>query len=451
MGDDPRLASHEKRHAHSYTLLDDARVRAREESNYRSAETRQKMSDECQRRTGLTPRKEQLDFAECMLLGLDSTCIAGTGWGKTLAFALPLFVKGDKVMVVVSPLNVLETSQAERFREWGLKAVALNGTTYSREIQEGIEKGAYNMIIVGPKLCVDPESRFRPVLSTPSFANKILAVIIDEAHCITQWGCGFRPEYAQLDTFRAFIGIHVAVHLTSATMPPNALAQARRTLHIHAEDSFHLNLGNDRPNISWEVHRMTAGKSDLESLKCLLPDGAEERTTLPRALVFFDDIMVSMRARRWLLERLPGHLKGRVKGYHSRQGSVGKELTWELFRRGQIDVLFTTEAAGMGCDIPDIELVVQFMAPSSLSTWFQRAGRAGRRADIRARAILLVQPTVFHEKGKAKRQPGEPVQYVKQLEPGLRLWIEAPPTRCRRDIADEYFDSPRRITGQYDI
>lgn len=102
-----------------------------------------------------------------------------------------------------------------------------------------------------------------------------------------------------------------------------------------------------------------------------------------------------------------------------------------------------------GCDIPDIELIVQFMAPESLSIWFQRAGRAGRSADIQARAILLIQPSVFHEKGKATRKDGDPIEYVKQLEPGLRLWVSPPPGTCRRDIADEYFDNPQRCAGVY--
>lgn len=81
------------------------------------------------------------------------------------------------------------------------------------------------------------------------------------------------------------------------------------------------------------------------------------------------------------------------------------------------------------------------MAPDSLSVWMQRAGRAGRRPDLQARAILLIQPTVFQEKGKKNRQEGEPVTYVKEIEEGLRLWATTP-ERCRRDIADEYFDNP---------
>lgn len=80
------------------------------------------------------------------------------------------------------------------------------------------------------------------------------------------------------------------------------------------------------------------------------------------------------------------------------------------------------------------------MAPGSLSIWLQRAGRAGRRQTLRARAVLLVQPTVFQEVGKKTRKPDEPIVYRKQIEEGLRKWIET--SGCRRDVADKYFDNP---------
>ena len=82
------------------------------------------------------------------------------------------------------------------------------------------------------------------------------------------------------------------------------------------------------------------------------------------------------------------------------------------------------------------------MTPDSLSTWMQRAGRAGRLPEICAHAIILVQPSVFQEVGKSTRKEGDAITYKKEIEDGLRIWIETPVGRCRRDIADEYFDNP---------
>ncbi|KAJ6615041.1 hypothetical protein B0H10DRAFT_1673239, partial [Mycena sp. CBHHK59/15] len=97
----------------------------------------------------------------------------------------------------------------------------------------------------------------------------------------------------------------------------------------------------------------------------------------------------------------------------------------EKFRKGEVKLLLTTEAAGMGCDIPHIEQVVQFMVPASLSIWMQRAGRAGRNILIFARAILLVQPSVFQEVAAKKgAEPTDDVTFKKTVESGLREWIE---------------------------
>ena len=91
---------------------------------------------------------------------------------------------------------------------------------------------------------------FRELLSDPKLAGHISTIIIDEAHCISQWGDKFREEYSRLGTLRAFVPSHVPVLVTSATMPPHILKQVCRTMQINIETSYYLNLGIDRPNIT---------------------------------------------------------------------------------------------------------------------------------------------------------------------------------------------------------
>ncbi|KAH7910136.1 P-loop containing nucleoside triphosphate hydrolase protein [Hygrophoropsis aurantiaca] len=449
-----RISSHKRNQDRAARLLSEAREKAAKDTGYHSLATRQKISEEFKSRTNMTPYNWQVDVAEALVLGLDCSVIAGTGAGKTMPFVMPLFVHPEKTVIVISPLNALEADQAERFKKMKIAAVAVNGETYSTTLHKELEQNKFQAIITSPEMCLQHD-KFRQLLSNPRFAARIAAIVIDEAHCISQWGDHFRDLYNQLGTLRAFVPHHVPFLVTSATLPPLVLAHVQAVTHILPSQSYHVNLGTDRPNISWEVRYMKNGKSDLESLSFLLPKnsgGEAEGDTYDQSLVFFDDINVSMSALRWLRDHSPKTIQHQISVYHSRRTPTAKRIVLKLFKEGKIKVLLSTEAAGMGCDMPHIQQVVQFMAPGSLSIWMQRAGRAGRTLTMNARAILLVQPSVFQEKRTKKgKDPdedddGESIKYVKQIEDGLRQWIET--EGCRRDIADEYFDSGVQRKGE---
>ncbi|KAJ7281294.1 P-loop containing nucleoside triphosphate hydrolase protein [Mycena rebaudengoi] len=381
----------------------------------------------------------QVNIGEALELKLDVSLLAGTGAGKTMPFVMPLSINPDKIIIIISPLNALEEDQARRFEEMGIPAVALNGETYSDKIHKEIEAMEKRVIITSPNMCLHHD-RFRQLLSNPKFADKIAVFVIDEAHCITQWGDKFRTEYAALGTLRAFVPTHVPFLVASATLPPPVLAQVRQTMHIRADNSYHVNLGTDRPNISWVCRKMQGAKSDLAALDFLVENA--EDIVLTQTMVFFDDINLSLEALKYLRALLPNFKKGEIAAYSSRRSTRAKRRVMNDFRRGKIKILLTTEAAGMGCDMPYIEQVVQFMVPGSLSIRMQRAGRAGRTFAIFARAILLVQPSMFQEiktKNGAPIPESEGTVYRKDVEEGLREWIET--EECRRDVTDEYFDS----------
>ncbi|KAJ3757147.1 P-loop containing nucleoside triphosphate hydrolase protein [Lentinula raphanica] len=348
-----------------------------------------------------------------------------------MSFIIPLFIEREKRVIIISPLNALEEDQAKRFNDMGLRAVAVNGETWNRDIQTRIKNNDYNVIITSPDMALEHDT-FRSFLSNPKLAQNILSIIVDEAHCISQWA-------------------KVPFLATSATMQPTVLSEVRKVLHINPIDSFHINVGTDRPNIAWFVHRMKAAKSDLEALNFAAKSDLEalnfvlkkdrasnEITELIQTMVFFDDINVSLEALKHLRTHLPPDLRGQIAVYHSRRSSNSKRHVLEEFRLGKLKILLTTEAAGMGCDLPSIHRVVQFMVPKSLAIWLQRAGRAARSPAICGEAFLLVQPTMFQEKKSKEPEDGDSVVFKKDVEPGLRLWIES--AGCRRDIAAEYFN-----------
>lgn len=384
-----RLDSHRRDAAKAAKILQKARDDAFKERGYRSAPTRARLRNEfTARNDGMIAHEWQIDMGEALHLGLDCSLIAGTGAGKTMPFVMPLFEDSDKMIIIISPLNALEVDQvrdlyldasgltmtvichqASRFRKMGLSAVAVNGDTYSNEIHKGasslfttfrrvltcsrraiaeIQELKHRVIITSPDMCLKHD-RFRQLLSTPAFAKKIAAFVIDEAHCISQWGDDFRTEYAQLGTLRAFVPLQVPFMMASATLPPLVLAEVRKSLHISPDTSYHVNLGTDRPNIAWFVHHMKAAKSDLEALEFLIPPHEWEDAIieLAQSMVFFDDINLAMEALEYLRDRLPRSSRGAIALYHSRRSKRSKRIIMEKFRKGEIKILLTTEAAGM--------------------------------------------------------------------------------------------------------
>ncbi|KIK06057.1 hypothetical protein K443DRAFT_637223 [Laccaria amethystina LaAM-08-1] len=302
-----------------------------------------------------------------------------------------------------------------------------------------IETLQHQVIITSPEMCLEHDG-FRKLLSDPKFAAHISTFIIDEAHCISQWGDKFRPVYSELGTLRSFVSENIPFLVTSATLPPLVLAEVWKTMHIQSDNSYHINLGTDRPNIAWFVWLMKGGKTDFESLDFLVASGysGDKDVDLIQSMVFFDDINVAMGAMRWMRSRLPLHLRGQIAVYHSRRSKRSKRRILTEFREGKIKILLTTEAAGMGCDISNVKRVVQFMVPASLPIWMQRGGRGGRDKSIDAQAILLVQPSVFQEMKPASEDAEEVIKYRKDVEEGLRAWIET--EGCRREVQAEYFN-----------
>ena len=131
---------------------------------------------------------------------------------------------------------------------------------------------------------------FRKWLGSKETTENMAAIIIDEAHCISQWGGDFRPVYAEVSKLRAFMPLCIPVLLTSATLPPLALAEVCSQMDVH-EDAYFLNLGNRRSNVSYEVHHMDSSK-DYSAIHALLPDPNEITMPddLPHAIIFTNSV-----------------------------------------------------------------------------------------------------------------------------------------------------------------
>ncbi|KAJ7512821.1 P-loop containing nucleoside triphosphate hydrolase protein, partial [Mycena galericulata] len=482
----PREDDHVKRTAESQRVLQAAREKARKKNGYDWVATRRDLARLFEASFKKPAYDWQIDVSEAFLLGLDVIVIAGTGAGKTMPFMMPLLLHREKYSLIISPLKVLQEDQAKRFEQMGLKAAAVNGDTYSRDLQKELDGQTHNAILTSPEMCFEHQE-FRKWLRDPATGKRALGAIVDEAHCASQWGGDFRPHYAVLEKLRAILPAGSPILATSATLSPCALKDICSSLDLDLDDTFFVNLGNDRPNITPSVFEMNSAK-DYGAVYTHLPDPSEVHSAkdLPKSAIFCNHVKKTQVLARLLRNRYAHLPRGTIDFLHAHRTAKAKRRVMKDFRRGKIKILVATEAAGMGADIPDIELVIQFGVPASLSIWTQRAGRAGRSPDLQARAILLVEKSMFQRKKKRKKkgkngeataypdssdsgsssgsddegdaggpsssdggyakdsqkEPNDGKVWAKNVDPVMREYITT--KLCRRDMADRYFNNPPR-------
>ena len=211
-----------------------------------------------------------------------------------------------------------------------------------QELKENRQQG----IIASPEMCLKHEE-FRRHLVDTKFEG-ICAVIVDEMHCISQWGGDFRKAYGDLSKLRAFFPPHIPILGTSATAPPAVLQDVRASLLIDPETSFFLNLGNDRPNISFEVHQLNSS-TDFDALRPYLtrvsnpssPDG------IIKSIVFMNSVISTQLGTQKIRSWLPHHLCKHIAYLHALRTPHARKRVMKWFRKGKIKILVATEAAGM--------------------------------------------------------------------------------------------------------
>lgn len=208
-----------------------------------------------------------------------------------------------------------------------------------------IEDRKHRILLMGPEMALE-HPRFAKLLRSPDFTKDVAAIVIDEAHCISQWGDNFRKKYGELSRLRALVPLGVPFLAASATLPPPVLLDIQQKLGFGTKSTHFVNLGNDRINITPLVVRMTGGASDLAALDFIVQE-ARAGGNLVKTVVFFNTRDLSYRAYRHLKELLPDELKSRVGFLHALRHNNPKSKVMQQFRDGEISILCATEAAGM--------------------------------------------------------------------------------------------------------
>ncbi len=308
----------------------------------------------------------QRSVVKKILSGEDLCVVMPTGAGKSLCYQLPILMR-EGYSLVVSPLIALMADQVSALKRRGIPAAFINSSiTFNEQLQaaDAAARGEIKLLYVAPeRLQTDFFRRFM-------YNNPPAMLVVDEAHCISEWGHDFRPSYRKIGDVAADLNI-LQVCAFTATATPQVCSDIRKQLK--RENMQLLVAGFRRPNLSFKVITCDGRKdAKLARLNKILK--AEKKPTL---------IYAATRQAVDELAQLPG-----VTGYHAGMSIEERNQAQEYFMTDPAPVLAATNAFGMGIDRPDVRRVIHYQLSGSLEAYYQEAGRAGRDGES-AECILL--------------------------------------------------------------
>ncbi|OIJ42928.1 RecQ family ATP-dependent DNA helicase [Massilia timonae] len=304
-------------------------------------------------------REGQQRVIDSVLDGKDTLAIMPTGGGKSLCYQIPAKML-EGITVVVSPLISLMKDQLEKLEEIGIRSVQVNSSLSAEEEHaalEAIASESCEIVFCTPERLVSPE--FIDVLRKVTLD----IVVIDEAHCISQWGHDFRPAYIGLAAAIEAIGRPPVLALT-ATATDEVIAdigkQLGRKLNV-------INTGIYRPNLHYRVRQVTSAREKYQEALRLVQE------TPGVGIVYAATVKVAEEMLAVLEEAGES-----VTLYHGKLSAAERKMNQDLFMEGERRVMVATNAFGMGIDKSDTRFVIHLQIPANLESYYQESGRAGR-------------------------------------------------------------------------
>ncbi|KAK7433877.1 hypothetical protein VKT23_020502 [Stygiomarasmius scandens] len=355
-----------------------------------------------------------------ILQGYDSICVAAMGLGKSLIFEGTAKLAGKgRVVLVICPLKALERDQLRHAQAKGLHATIVNeDTPKTKQLWKEVCYDA-QVVYLSPKMTLSDEF-IDNVWTNVRFRQRLGAVFVDEGHCIDEWGDDkFRPQYRQLGQLRSYTGMEVPYVACTATCRTKTFDLLWVTLRFGCRPFWGIDIGADRPNLFFHTRILKNTDNPVLDALNLLPshiDDSTRREDIGKSLFYFDSEGACRTAVETIRKCLPENLRDCVYAFSSDMSEKSKEICWGGLSSGHIRIVCATDAAGMGCSIPDVKNSVIFGLPHSLSVIAQRWGRAGRNRTTEAVCLLFVPPWAFQPEGRSTLPAGQHITGQKPIK-----------------------------------
>ena len=314
-------------------------------------------------------RPSQQAVIEHVLAGNHAMVVMPTGMGKSLCYQIPALTiseNSNEIVLVLSPLVALMHDQVSDLRSRGIDAAYINSSLdrQTRELRyDEVATGKYRLLYVTPERFRKDE--FREIISK----RKVKLLAIDEAHCVSQWGHDFRPDYSRIGEIRERLGFPTTIALT-ATATEACRQDIYHQLGISVENIQLFYQGIDRPNLRLDVEHVISDQEKFDLIQSCLDDSAYRGGSV---VIYFSLIKTLSRFSDHLLRCGVDH-----ECYHGDLPSQKRRQVHNRFLSGETDVVLATNAFGMGIDKANIRVLIHAETPGSIESYYQEVGRAGR-------------------------------------------------------------------------
>lgn len=361
-------------------------------------------------------RPGQQAIIRAAVAGRDILGVMPTGAGKSLTYQLPALA-APGLTIVVSPLIALMRDQVDALKKREIAAAALN-SSIDRAEQRAILAELPRLKL----LYLSPERLSQPVLSA-ALANVTLArLVIDEAHCISEWGHDFRPEYRTLHTLSTKLGCPPITALT-ATATPRVRVDIAAVLKLR--EPFQIVTGFDRPNLAYRVWPVPGAEAKRDCMQHFL--ATHETPGIIYTATRREAEELAARCRDWGYQ---------ADVYHGGRDKAANQQVQKAFLSGDLELITATSAFGMGVDKPDVRFVLHYRLPATLEAYYQEAGRAGRDGAASTCTLLFDPDDRALQKQLIDRATPSPLD-LKKLYLYLRNQPNATVTTTLRRLAEK--------------